>query len=136
MGRILALLLLMMASTVRAEVAVIVHANNKVEALTHRQVQDIFLGRARVFPNGEAALPIDQASALRAEFYQLLTERPIEQINAYWARLMFTGQSSPPMQVRDDNEMLREVRDNTSAIGYVDKTRVDATVRVLFLLQP
>lgn len=136
MGKLLATLLLFAAASARAELAVIVHAGNKVEVPSHRLVQDIFLGRARMFPNGEAALPIDQSSSLRAEFYQLLTERPIEQINAYWARLMFTGQSSPPPQVRDDGEMLRKVRDNVGAIGYVDKARVDATVRVLFFLPP
>lgn len=128
--------LLLVAGAAEAEVAVIVQAGNNTESLSPKQVQDIFLGRTRAFPSGEPALPIDQASPLRAEFYQALTERPIEQINAYWARLMFTGQSSPPAQVRDDAEMLQKVREQVGAIGYIDKVHVNASVRVVYSFQP
>jgi len=93
------------------------------------------MGRVHVFPNGKFALSIDQSSPLRAEFYEKLTGRPVEQINAYWARIMFTGQASPPQQLPDDKAVLQTVRENEGAIGYIDKTRVDKTVRVLLLLK-
>lgn len=92
------------------------------------------MGRTRIFPNGKFALCIDQSSPLRAEFYQKLTGRPVEQVNAYWARIMFTGQASPPQQLPDDDAVLQTVRDNEGAIGYIDKTRLDNTVRVLLRL--
>lgn len=133
MRKILIPLLLIMFS-VHAEVAVIANQRNSVESLTPKQVQDIFLGRTRTFPDGRYALPIDQSSALRAEFYQKLTDRPIEQINAFWARIMFTGQASPPLQLPDDAAVLKTVRENEGAIGYVEKSHLDKTVRVLLLL--
>lgn len=128
--------LLLLASATQAEVAVIVHATNTVENLSPRQVQDIFLGRTRTFADGRSALPLDQSSQLRAEFYQTLTARPIEQINAYWARLLFTGQASPPPQLPDDAAVLKTVRENDTAIGYVDPKHIDNTVRLLLLLKP
>ncbi|OAI23177.1 hypothetical protein A1355_21980 [Methylomonas koyamae] len=118
----------------QAELAVIAHINNNIDSLTAQQVQDIFMGRVRTFPNGKFALPMDQSSSLRAEFYEKLTGRPVEQINAYWARIMFTGQASPPQQLPDDKAVMQTVRENEGAIGYIDKTRVDKTVRVLLLL--
>lgn len=135
MRRLIAFLLLS-ASAAQAEVAVIVHAKNAIAVPSPRQVQDIFLGRTRTFADGRFALPIDQSSSLRAEFYQTLTARPLEQINAYWARLMFTGQSSPPPQLPDDGAVLKMVRENEGAIGYVDSAQVDKTVRLLLLLKP
>jgi ABC-type phosphate transport system substrate-binding protein len=129
-------MLLLFASAAQADVAVIVHAKNTVAPLSPREVQDIFLGRARTFPDGRYALAIDQTSPLRAEFYQTLTGRPVEQINAYWARLLFTGQASPPLRLPDDESVLKTVRENEGAIGYVDASRVDKTVRQLLLLKP
>ncbi|MDD5581451.1 MAG: hypothetical protein PHY16_19570 [Methylobacter sp.] len=131
---LISLLLAMCMPSAQAELVVIAHFKNSIVGLTAKQVQDLFLGRERTFPNGKFALPIDQSSPLRAEFYEKLTGRPVEQINAYWARIMFTGQASPPQQLPDDKAVLQTVRENEGAIGYIDKTRVDNTVRVLLLL--
>lgn len=92
------------------------------------------MGRVRTFPNGKFALPMDQSSFLRAEFYEKLTGRPVEQINAYWARIMFTGQASPPQQLPSDDAVIQTVRENEGAIGYINKTSADKTVRVLLQL--
>jgi len=135
MRRLLALLL-MLAPAAQADVAVVVHAKNAVAALSPKEVQDIFLGRKRTFPDGRFALPVDQSSPLRAEFYQILTARPLEQINAYWARLLFSGQASPPRQLPDDAAVLKMVRENEGAIAYVDPKHVDHSVRLLLLLKP
>lgn len=134
MKALLPALLLLSATPAPAEVAVIAHPKNNLEALTPRETQDIFLGRTRTFPNGRPALPIDQSSPLRAEFYPRLTGRPLEQVNAYWARIVFTGQDSPPPRLPDDAAVLRAVRENESAIGYIDPSHVDRSVRVLLLL--
>ena len=57
--------------TTMAEVVAVVSFRSPVTALSKNQVVDIFLGRASRFPDGEQALPIDQAegSAARDEFY-------------------------------------------------------------------
>lgn len=131
---LIALLLCVLIPEVRAEILVIGHVKNSVETLTAKQVQDIYLGRSRILPNGKFALPIDQPSPLRAEFYEKLTGRPVEQINAYWARIMFTGQASPPQQLPGDEAVMQTVRENEGAIGYIDKTSIDQTVRILLEL--
>lgn len=128
------LFLVIFTPSAKAELVVIAHLKNNIDSLSAKQVQDIFLGRTHIFPNGRFALPIDQSSSLRAEFYQKLTARPVEQINAYWARILFTGQASPPQQLPDDEAVLQTVRDNEGAIGYIDKTRVNNTIRVLLRL--
>ena len=128
--------LLLPAPAARADVAVVVNAKNTVAAFGPREVRDIFLGRTRTFPDGRFAVAIDQSSPLRDEFYQTLTARPVEQINAYWARLLFTGQAAPPLRLPDDEAVLKAVRENEGTIGYVDPARLDKTVRLLLLLKP
>jgi ABC-type phosphate transport system substrate-binding protein len=127
---------LLLASAAHADVAVIVHAKNTIATLSPREVQDIFLGRTRTFPNGRYAFVIDQPSPMRDAFYQTLTQRSVDQINAYWARLLFTGQASPPLRLPDDEAVLKTVRENEGAIGYVDAARLDSSVRLLLVLKP
>ncbi len=122
------------AISTQAEIVVIGNLKNNLLSLNSIQVEDIFMGRTRSLPNGRFALPVDQ-STLRSEFYQKLTARPIEQINAYWARIMFTGQTSPPMILPDDNAVLSMVNENKDAIGYIDRKNINNNnVRILLIL--
>lgn len=134
MKPLLIALLALFAAPAAADLAVVAHPKSALGALTPRQAQDLFLGRTRMLPNNHAATPIDQASPLRADFYQKLTGRPLEQIDAYWARLTFTGQASPPQRVADDQAVLQGVRENQDAIGYIDADHADPSVRVLLRL--
>jgi ABC-type phosphate transport system substrate-binding protein len=134
MKPLLIALLTLFAVPAGAELAVVVHRQSALSALTPRQAQDLFLGRTRMLPNNHAATPIDQASPLRGDFYEKLTGRPLEQIDAYWARLTFTGQASPPRRVEDDQAVLQGVRENEDAIGYIDAAHADSSVRILLRL--
>ena len=129
---IIALLLLVSSTYTVAEIVIIGNLENNQQTLTALQVKDIFMGRTRAFPNGEFASPYDQLG-LRTKFYQSLTNRPIEQINAYWARLMFSGQTSPPKKLADDESIIKKVQENKGAIGYINKENLnEKKVRVFY----
>lgn len=116
-----------------ADVVVVVGAQTGIDRLTQDEVINIFLGRYRVLPTGLAAIPVDQpaASAIKAEFYRKLTNKDLAEINAYWARLYFSGKTSPPLQAGSANEALRIVAATPGAIGYVERAQVDARVSIV-----
>jgi hypothetical protein len=114
-------------------VVIIGNRHSSVKALASNQIQDIYMGRKRAFPDGKMALPIDQAT-LRPFFYEKMAHRPIEQIDAYWARIIFSGQSAPPLVLPDDNAVIKAVSENEGAIGYIKKANVNKKVHVLFIL--
>jgi ABC-type phosphate transport system substrate-binding protein len=124
------LLLLCFASSIHAELVVVGHKNNPA-TLDITLVEDIFMGRTRYLDDGQTVTPVDQ-SALRADFYLKVTGKPLEQIDAYWARIMFTGQNSPPNLLADDNAVLKTISENPNAIGYIDKKNVNHSVRIIF----
>ena len=127
--------LLLLSTHAIAEIVVIGNLQNSQQQLTVLQVQDIFMGRTRAFPGGKPAYPFDQTN-LRAEFYLQLTHRPIAQIDAYWARLMFSGQTSPPTKLSDDQKVISIVQHHESAIGYINKENADElTIRILLILE-
>lgn len=135
MKRILPLLFLFSTCELRADMVVIGNINNDLMEMTQKQVVDVFMGRTRLLPNGSFALPIDEPQA-RSAFYKALTDRPIEQIDAYWARIIFSGQATPPMKLPDAQAVLKVVMENKGAIGYIDSELITGTgTRTLLTLE-
>ena len=121
-----------------ASIVVIVNPASGVDRLSRTEVIDIFLGRYRKLPSGRAALPIDvsEPSTERARFYQLLVKKSPAEISSYWARLVFSGQTSPPFQVPDAKTAVELVQSNPNAIAYVDRASINAHVKVVLEISP
>jgi hypothetical protein len=117
----------------RADVVAVVSAKSQITTLTRTQVMDIFLGKRTRFPDGSAAIPIDLAegSAARDEFYTRLAEMSAAQVKSFWSRIIFTGRGQPPRTVATDVEAKRLLVADPNTIGYIDKSLVDSSVRVV-----
>lgn len=126
-----------LAPLAHADFYLIVQAANPQPALTQREAVGMFMGRNRAFHSGEVAQVYDlpRDSTQRAEFYQRLTGMGPAQINSYWARLMFSGQTMPPYAVQDEAAMVAVVKSNANAIGWVRKEPNDKALRVLLVLK-
>jgi ABC-type phosphate transport system substrate-binding protein len=132
------LLLIWMAEPAAAGILVIVHRDNPVSQLQREQVVDIFMGRRMTFPQGgDVVLPLDQApdSAVRSTFYRALVGKSVAQVNAYWARLLFTGRATPPRVLPTPAAILKAVRENPDAIGYIESDHVPTDVKAVFSLE-
>jgi len=114
-----------------AEVAVVVSAKAAESTLTKEQVAQFFLGKST------SMTPIDQAdsSAVRAEFYKKVADKDASQAKALWSKLVFTGKATMPKEVADNAAVKAAVAANPKAIGYIDKSAVDATVKVVYSAQ-
>ncbi|MBC8026260.1 MAG: phosphate ABC transporter substrate-binding protein [Steroidobacteraceae bacterium] len=121
-----------------ASLVVVVNPQSGVDSLSRDEVIDIFLGRYRKLPSGKTALPIDiaESNTERARFYQLLVKKSSAEMSSYWARLVFSGQTSPPFQVPDTKSALELVQSSPNAIAYIDRSAVSASVKVVFELKP
>ncbi len=131
------LILLFACSTLMADVAVIVHPDSAVTAITQREAIDVFLGKTRQLRNGTRLIPLDQqaGSSVRDEFYRLAANKSASQLKAYWARQVFTGQGEPPMSIMDNSEVKLLVSQNPNMIGYIDAQLVDASVKAVLLVK-
>ncbi len=120
----------------KADVVLVVSANSSVEALSQNQAADIFLGRTSRFPNGDLAVPIDQVEGARTrdEFYQKLVGKSPAQVKAHWSKVIFTGKGQPPKEIADSKVIKRAVASSISFIGYVDRSALDGSVKVVMTL--
>ena len=122
----------------RADVFVVVPLSSTVKAMSQKELVDLYMGRSRAFPDGTFALPFDlpRDHPGRAAFYQALTGMGPAQINSYWSRLMFSGQTMPPQPLPGEAEMADLVRRNPSAIGYLSQEPApDRGLRVVLVLK-
>jgi ABC-type phosphate transport system substrate-binding protein len=117
-----------------ADVVAVVSSKSAVTTLNKNQIADIFLVKSARFPDGSPAAPIDQAegAAVRDEFYVKVVGKTASQIKAYWSKIIFTGRGQPPPSVSNSIEMKKRISDNPAAIGYIDRSQVDDSVRVVF----
>jgi ABC-type phosphate transport system substrate-binding protein len=120
-----------------ADLVVIVSARNPVAALRADQVAAIFLGQSVRFPDGTEAVPYDQrlGAAMRDEFYARVTSKTPALLKAHWSKMVFTGRGQPPAELTDSVAVRRKVADDPEAIGYIDRSALDASVHAVFVVQ-
>jgi len=134
---LLVVMLLLPASPVCADFYIVVHAGNPQRALTQKAAVDLFMGRNRAFANGDLALIFDlpRDHPRRAAFYEALTGMNVAQVNSYWSRLMFSGQSVPPQALPDETAMLTILKRNPSALGWLSREPADPGLRTVLVLR-
>jgi len=130
---VLGLALFLAAGAACADVVVIVSAKNPITALTGDQASDIFLGKSSNFPGGGAAVPLDltEGSPVRDEFYTKGTGKSAAQVKAYWSKQIFTGKGHPPKELPGSSDVKKAVAGDANAIGYIEKSAVDGSVKVV-----
>jgi len=130
---LVALIGLATAGSVGAEPVVVVNARSSVTQLSQDEIINIFLGRYRRFPGGGAATPIDQpeGNPLRGEFYRKLVNKDLNEINAYWSRLIFSGKTSPPRQAANASEVIQLITSTPGGIAYLERNQVDSRFRII-----
>jgi ABC-type phosphate transport system substrate-binding protein len=124
------------AASANAELVVIVNPKNPAANLTAEQVAALYLGNASTFPDGGAAALADQpeSAGIRGTFYEKATGRSAAQAKATWARLTFTGKGTPPKELKTDADVKAFVAADPKAIGYVDSSAVDGSVKAVLKL--
>ncbi|WP_342399039.1 hypothetical protein [Roseateles subflavus] len=132
-SRALCLAALLMAGAAQAQVAVVVNPKSAAANMTAEQVANIFLGKSNALPSGAAAAPVDQpeSAAIRETFYTKVTGKNSAQVKAAWSRLVFSGKATPPKEVGSSAEVKKFVAGNPDAIGYIEKSAVDGSVKVV-----
>ena len=112
--------LMFFASLAFAEMVVIVHPSNG-NTLDKDAIQRIFLGKIRAFPDGKEAVPISlkEGSAEYNAFAESVLDKSDKQLKAYWAKIIFTGQGTPPREVDNAAQMLELIGNNPNLIGFV-----------------
>ena len=119
---------LLLALPAMAEVVVVVNPKAAESSMTKDQVAQFFLGKST------SMSPVDQpeSAPIRAEFYKKVTDKEASQVKALWSKLVFTGKATMPKEAADSAAVKKMVASDPKAIGYIEKSAVDASVKVIY----
>ena len=119
---------LLLALPAMAEVVVVVNPKAAESSMTKDQVAQFFLGKS------SSMTPVDQpeSAPIRGEFYKKVTDKDASQVKALWSKLVFTGKATMPKEAADSAAVKKMVASDPKAIGYIEKSAVDASVKVIY----
>ncbi|MCU6499209.1 hypothetical protein LPN04_15540 [Rugamonas sp. A1-17] len=121
---------LAMAPVFATEIVVIVSPKNPATRMFSEQAAQFFLGKSTLFT------PIEHTDGpLRNEFYKKVLDKDSTQVKAIWSKLVFTGKASAPKEFGSSAEVKKAVAADAQAIGYIEKSQVDDTVKVILTVQ-
>jgi ABC-type phosphate transport system substrate-binding protein len=122
-----ALLMAAAAAPASAELVIIVNPQNPATRMFPSQAAQFFLGGSVLFT------PVEQAegSPIRAEFCKKVLEKSPAQVEAIWSKIVFAAKGKPPKEYKSSADVKKAVAENVNAIGYIDKSAVDDTVKVI-----
>lgn len=127
----LALALCVFSTSAFAEIAIIVNKENPTTKLSPAFVKKIFLGKKKRFKGGKNISIIDHNGGSSKEaFLSSVVKKNASQYKAYWSRIVFTGKGKAPVTL-DESEVVAKVASDPTFIGYVDKSLVDGSVKVV-----
>lgn len=131
-----ACLMLLPVMAYSEDLVVVANPRSGVDRLSRTAVINIYLGRFRQLPSGLSAKPVDlpQAYPEKARFYRILVNKDLAEINSYWARLVFSGRTARPIEVRSHEDMLNFISKTPGAIGYIARSKLDDRVKLVYEL--
>jgi len=124
------------ATSANAETLVITAKNSQVSSINNKAVIKLWMGKKKRL-NGHKIMVIDQQAGTPAqhEFYKKVLKKSTNEMKAYWAKLVFMGNSFPPRKLTDDNKVKAWLVAHPNSIGYIDANSLDDSVQVLLTIK-
>ena len=116
------------------EIAIIVNKDNPVNELSFRELTAIFELQQQFWKGGDKVRVIIQKSGRPEKNVMLKSvyHRTDESLNKYWLIRMFKAEIADLPEIEASNEKVKqEVSKQVDAIGFIDASKVDDTVKVL-----
>ncbi len=132
---LMAVLLFAATATYADEVVLIVNPANDLSEISLKDAKKIYLGKSKFFSSGEKVIPVDQSekSEVKGVFYEVIIGKSKSKLKKYWSKRIFTGKGTPPKVLKDDTAVLEWIAEQPLGLGYVFKSSVNDSVKVLNL---
>lgn len=132
MKKYLSLLLLLFTPSSAAGLFVVVSEQSQINVFEVGDIADVYLGRSQVLDSLYINQVIDRKGEVRQRFFMSVTRMRESQVNAYWAKLKFSGSMRAPEQVESDARVFEKLLANPQAIGYTsERPAIDSGIKVV-----
>lgn len=116
-----ALVLAGVAGSQQPSVQIVAHPGVATVGIGKKDLSRIFLKQRTAWPDGSAAVVVDQPAAadVREAFSLEVLGKSVNAVESYWHGQVFAGKANPPTVLASDAEVLEFVRRTPGAVGYV-----------------
>jgi hypothetical protein len=113
--------LLLASASIAADFKVIVNPKNPIHVMSAADVSAMLMKKTTKWPDGTQVQPVDQveAAAARISFSRDVLHKEPAAVKGYWRQQIFGGYDVPPVELKNDAEVIKFVREHLGAIGYV-----------------
>lgn len=119
-----------------ADVAVVANNGIGVDSITASEAKKLWLGKSKSLGGASVKLAdLSPGNASRDHFYSTVVKKNGKKLKAYWAKIVFSGKGTPPKAFASDAEIVNWVAKTPGALGYVDSSAADDSVKVLMLVK-
>jgi len=115
---------LIIAGTISAQGGTVILVASKDvtnTALSHEEIQRIFLGKKTTWADGKKVTPVTQKGGrVHNDFLVTILKKTDAQYDSFWKQAVFTGTGFPPKSLASDAEVILFVEKTGGAVGYID----------------
>lgn len=110
-------------------VAIVNKANTAADKAT---IAKLYTLEAKTWADGSPAKLYDfSGNSERETFYIVYTGKTAGNAKAIWSKAAFSGRAVPPKMLASEADVKNEVAKDKDAVGYVNESSADASVRVI-----
>lgn len=114
-----------------AGTVVIVSADSNTSSMSSSEVKAAYLGKGKKFKT----IALSDSTAIHKDFMSKVIRKSESQFKAYWSKKIFSGKGSPPKVVDSAEMMKSSVASSNNAIGYIDSSQLDGSVKVVYSVE-
>ncbi len=118
------------------QVAVVAHKSVPVDSVSKSELLDLYTGETSIWRDGEPVVVFDlkEKGKTRKTFYKFLGMAS-SRIKSIWLKRMLSGEADPPESLKSEEELLRKISTTQGAIGFLDRSKPNGTVKILMTIQ-
>lgn len=119
------------------KVYVVANLDAPVANLSIKELRDLYLGRTKSFPNGQYVKVIDRQGneELRKKFFHTVCNMSPRKVDAFWAKLVFSGRMLPLEKLEADTEIQSSLMDDKYALAFVSAVPEHENLKVITVIE-
>ena len=105
-----------------------------VSELSGDDVQNIYLGKKKVWDNGMKVMFATLSDGeVSGQFLKEYVKKNANTFNTYWKKQVFTGGGKPPVSFDKEKDLVDYVSTTKGAVGYVSSQSVSDNVKIILI---
>jgi ABC-type phosphate transport system substrate-binding protein len=126
------ILLTLTTTNLCADGIIIANTSSAMASLSQNDVKKIFLGQKTYWENGQKIIIVIQKKGeVHKQFLKKYLNKSTLNFRNFWRKKIFSGNSSLPKTLNEDEDIVEYIANNSGAIGYIHKKNASNNTKLL-----